>query len=282
MFEDRWLKLITDNGTVNVQEEVPGLLFLGARESPPVAITNNVKIQGVDGELPGVITYDPYELTINIGFDGYDIEDVQLAEQKLRGIFNTKGRYFIIHSQTPGKKYAVDPPSIGPPNFLDATSLSFEVSFNVYKGYSESLHETDEFSLSNGNFQFESGVLPDSNTSYRFNRAMFEVLNGSSDTIDPRHRHKLKIIIRMTTDEGFRLVNKTTGDIFEYKSDLDINRQMTLDGGYPYIQQNDVRARCGRLTNHGLITLAPGVNKFEVWGNFKNLDVQFIFPFIYR
>lgn len=282
MFDDRWLKLITDNGTVDVQEEIPGLLFLGARESPPVAISNNVKMQGVDGELPGIINYDPFNLTIYLGFDGYDIEDVDLAEQKIRGLFNTRTRYYVVHSQMPGKKYAVDPPDIGPPEFLDATALTFEITFTVYKGYAESLYDTDQFSLMSDNWQFESGLLPDNEITYTHKRSNFEIFNGSSDTINPRMRHKLKIYMQLTANNGFRLVNKTTGDIFQYKQAIDINTPLVLEGGYPYLIVNDKYSRCGRSTNHGIITLAPGYNKFEIWGNAADVNIKFIFPFIYR
>ena len=282
MFDDRWLKLITENGTVDVQEEIPGLLFLGARESPPVAISNNVKMQGVDGELPGIINYDPFNLTIYLGFDGYDIEDVDLAEQKIRGLFNTRTRYYVVHSQMPGKKYAVDPPDIGPPEFLDATALTFEITFTVYKGYAESLYDTDQFSLMSDNWQFESGLLPDSTTAYSHKRAKFEILNGSNDIINPRMRHRLKIIIRINAPNGFELVNRTTGDIFKYMKEITTSTPLTIESGSPFLHVNMSKIRCGRSTNHGIITLAPGINKFEIWGNVTGADVQFIFPFIYR
>ncbi|WP_268222259.1 phage tail domain-containing protein, partial [Staphylococcus ureilyticus] len=249
---------IFDNNISTVVTDTVGLKFLDAEEEDVEISTNAQSIQGTDGEIPGPINFGPFNLKLRFSYVASDIKDYNLFKTKLRNLFYKREYYYLTHSDSPGKKYAVHCNSCEIER-LTSTFCVYEVTFNVYKGYSESLHETDEFSLSNGNFQFESGVLPDSNTAYRFNRAMFEVLNGSSDTINPRHRHKLKIIIRMTTDEGFRLVNKTTGDIFEYKSDLDVNRQMTIDGGYPYIQQNDKRTRCGRLTNHGIITLDPGI-----------------------
>ena len=275
----RWAYIIDESGTTYISGD--DCHFLESEITEVNTKTVEQEMSGMDGVLVGANTFGPFELTLKFYYDGVDSSDLILFTEKIKKIIHTRKPMYVVHSELPARKYAFNSAKVDWEKITNSDT-TFSITFNVYKGYSESLHDTDEFSLSNGNFQFESGVLPDSNTSYRFNRAMFEVLNGSSDTIDPRHRHKLKIIIRMTTDEGFRLVNKTTGDIFEYKSDLDINRQMTIDGGYPYIQQNDVRARCGRLTNHGLITLAPGINKFEVWGNFKNLDIQFIFPFIYR
>ena len=275
----RWAYIIDESGTTYISGD--NCHFLESEITEVNTKTVEQEMSGMDGVLVGANTFGSFDLTLKFYYDGVDSSDLILFTEKIKKIIHTRKPMYVVHSELPARKYAFNSAKVDWEKITNSDT-TFSITFNVYKGYSESLHDTDEFSLSNGNFQFESGVLPDSNTSYRFNRAMFEVLNGSSDTIDPRHRHKLKIIIRMTTDEGFRLVNKTTGDIFEYKSDLDINRQMTIDGGYPYIQQNDVRARCGRLTNHGLITLAPGINKFEVWGNFKNLDIQFIFPFIYR
>lgn len=282
MSHNRWLKFITNNGVIDVQEKIPGLIFLGARESPPNPITNNIQIQGLDGELPGLINYGPFELIVSIGLDGYDVEDVELAEQKIRGVFNTKGRYYVIHSNSPGKKYAVDPPNIGTPEFLDSTALIFEITFTVYKGYSESLYDTDNYNLSDGLWQFESGVLPDSSISYEHTRQRFDILNGSNDTINPRLRHKLKIYMRLDAPNGFKLINTTTGDIFHYKVALDSNDRLLIDGAYPWLLHDLQDKRCGRNTNHGVITLAPGINKFEIWGNVSNTQTKFTFPFIYR
>lgn len=279
MLEDRWLKLITDNGTVDVQEEIPGLLFLGARESPPVAITNNVQIQGIDGDLPGFINYDPFNLTVYLGFDGYDIEDVDLAEQKIRGLFNTRTRYFLVHSQMPGKKYAVDPPEIGPPEFLDATALTFEITFNVYKGYSESLKDTSQFSLSSGEWQFEAVARADDSIKYKHTNDYFDIYNGSSDTIDPLLRHKLQIQIKADAPEGITIRNLTTGDKFVYKKPLTPSKTLMIQGVHPLLDGN----RVGIDTNWQWITLAPGYNTIKIENDsIRSIETQWSFNFIYR
>jgi len=279
VLEDRWLKLITDNGTVDVQEEIPGLLFLGARESPPVAITNNVQIQGIDGDLPGFINYDPFNLTVYLGFDGYDIEDVDLAEQKIRGLFNTRTRYFLVHSQMPGKKYAVDPPEIGPPEFLDATALTFEITFNVYKGYSESLKDTSQFSLSSGEWQFEAVARADDSIKYKHTNDYFDIYNGSSDTIDPLLRHKLQIQIKADAPEGITIRNLTTGDKFVYKKPLTPSKTLMIQGVHPLLDGN----RVGIDTNWQWITLAPGYNTIKIENDsIRSIETQWSFNFIYR
>ena len=77
---------------------------------------------------------------------------------------------------------------------------------------------------------------------------------------------------------NFKIINKKTGDVFEYKGSLKANQSFVIDGGYAYKDEK----RCGRQTNHGILKLAPGYNTFEVWGKISNFEIEFVFPFIYR
>lgn len=277
MTESRWLKIVTDKETIDLEEQLPGLIFLDTKQEYPVFYDSKVVINGLDGELPGAISFAPFNLVIRFGVDGHDSEDVYLAEQKLRNLFFKRNYYFVISSDMPNKKFAVSNPTITP-TVKDTSSIELEVTFQVYKGYSESLYMTDQYSLMSDKWQFESGVMPDADIKYKHTRQKFSIYNGSSDTINPRMRHQLQIWIRLKTTTGFQLVNKTTGDVFEYKGKLETNQSFLIDGAYPFIEKK----RCGRLTNHGLITLAPGYNDFEIWGTVSNVEMQFIFPFIYR
>lgn len=277
MTESRWLKIVTDKETIDLEEQLPGLIFLDTKQEYPVLYDSKVVINGLDGELPGAISFAPFNLILRFGVDGHDTEDVYLAEQKLRNLFFKRNYYFVITSDLPNKKFAVSNPTITP-TVKDSSSIELEVTFQVYKGYSESLYLTDQFSLGDGKWQFENGLVPDNTIKYKHTRSLFDIFNGSNDTIDPRHSHELKIRIRLATDTGFKLVNKETGDVFEYKGKLKANQSFLIDGGYPYKDQQ----RCGRQTNHGIIKLAPGYNTFEVWGKISNFEIEFVFPFIYR
>lgn len=272
-----FLKLITNSETINVQEEIPGLIFLDAKQEYPIANSNSIEIKGIDGELPGSITYSSFNLIIRLGFDGFDSIDSYLAEDALRKLFFRREYYYIITSDSPNKKYAVENPQIAP-SVKDSSTIEFELTFKVYKGYSESLYLTDQFSLGDGKWQFENGLVPDSDIKYKHTRTLFEIFNGSSDTIDPRHSHKLKIRIRLATETGFKIINKETGDVFEYTGKLKANQSFVIDGVYAYKDEK----RCGRQTNHGILRLAPGYNTFEVWGKISNFEIEFVFPFIYR
>lgn len=277
MTESRWLKIVTDKETIDLEEQLPGLIFLDTKQEYPVLYDSKVVINGLDGELPGAISFAPFNLILRFGVDGHDTEDVYLAEQKLRNLFFKRNYYFVITSDLPNKKFAVSNPTITP-TVKDSSSIELEVTFQVYKGYSESLYLTDQFSLGDGKWQFENGLVPDSDIKYKHTRTLFEIFNGSSDTIDPRHSHDLKIRIRLATETGFKIVNKETGDVFEYTGKLKANQSFLIDGGYVYKDEK----RCGRQTNHGILRLAPGYNTFEVWGKISNFEIEFVFPFIYR
>ena len=277
---EKWVKMFDDNSTT-LLTDIEGLTFLDAREDDVELKVNSVEVQGTDGVMLGPTSFGPFKLILRLFYRGVDIKDYKLIKQKLRGMLFKRTPFYIVHSDMPGKKYAV---------YCEENAITdighkygeFEISFNVYKGYSESLYDTDQFSLMSDNWQFESGLVPDDTISYNHTRTNFEIFNGSSDTINPRMRHRLKIYIRLNAKNGFRLVNKTTGDVFEYKREIDINTPLTLEGGYPFLHVNTSKIRCGRSTNHGIITLAPGYNKFEIWGNVSDVNIKFIFPFIYR
>lgn len=274
---EKRVRFFDDNKSFYLDEVIPRLRFLDAKEEDVETVVNTLEIKGTDGAMMGPSNFGPFKLVLRFSYIGEDVEDYKLVKSKLRSILYQRKPYYVLHSDMPGKKYAVYCESN---SIEDLTSRfgTFEVTFQVYKGYSESLYKTDQFSLLSDKWQFESGIMPDEEIVYNHNRQMFSIYNGSSDTINPRLRHDLKIWIRLTTKTGFKIVNKTTGDIFEYNGSLEKNQSFLLDGAYPYKDNQ----RCGRQTNKGIITLAPGYNKFEIWGSVSNFNINFIFPYIYR
>ncbi|MDN6164395.1 MAG: phage tail family protein [Tetragenococcus halophilus] len=269
-------KIITNDKTINLTD-FDNFMYLDYVENDVQMNTNTVEINGVDGVLAGASSFAPFELELNFVFSGVDIKDYHLFKSKLRSIIYQRDPYYVWHSDMPGKKYAVLP-SATKIEDLYGRNGKVTLKFSVFKGYSESLYPTDQFSLGDGKWQFENGLVPDSDIKYKHTRTLFDIFNGSSDTIDPRHSHELKIRVRLATETGFKIINKETGDVFEYTGELKANQSFVIDGGYAYKDQK----RCGRQTNHGILKLAPGYNTFEVWGKISNFEIEFVFPFIYR
>ena len=125
-------------------------------------------------------------------------------------MFNRRHPYYVITSQMPGVKYAVNTANVTS-NLKDGSSTEIEVSLNVYKGYSESVNWTDSEFLFDSNWMFENGIPLDFTPKYTHTSNQFTIWNGSTDTINPRFKHDLKILINLNASGGFELVNYTTG-----------------------------------------------------------------------
>ncbi|MEJ7393141.1 phage tail domain-containing protein [Staphylococcus saprophyticus] len=280
------VKLITNDKTINLTD-FENFMYLDYVENDVQINTNTTEINGVDGVLTGASTFAPFELELRFMFSGVDIHDYHLFKHKLRQIIYQREPYYVWHSDMPGKKYAVLPSAT---EIEDLYSRNGEISitFSVFKGYSESLKETDQFSSSSGDWQFEGGVLADEDIKYKHNTTSFKIYNGSTDTINPLLRHKFKLIINIDAPEGFKIKNKTTSkklkdgtetDVFEYKKGIKKNQQLVINGVHPFINNK----RVGIDTNWQWLTLDKGFNEIEITGeNISNVQTQWIFPFIYR
>ena len=278
MMEDRWLKIIDENGTTNVNDHISKFIFLDAKSTYPTSVEDSITIKGIDGELPSVASFSPFNLVVKFGLDGIDEKDINLMEQILRNLFYRRKPYYVVTSDNPGRKYLVNNPDMNP-DYTDFSATRFEMTFSVKKGYSESLKDTDEFSLSSGDWQFEGGLLSDDEIKYKHDTTSFKIYNGSSDVINPLLRHRFKLIVNIDAPKGFKVNNKTTGDTFEYKKAIKRNQTLTINGVHPFINNN----RVGIDTNWQWLTLDEGFNDIEITGeNISKVSTQWIFPFIYR
>ena len=271
------VKLITNDKTINLTD-FDNFIYLDFVENDVQMNTNTTEINGVDGVLTGASTFAPFELELRFIFSGVDIHDYHLFKHKLRQIIYQREPYYVWHSDMPGKKYAVLPNAT---EIEDIYSRNGEISitFSVFKGYSESLKDTDKFSLSSGDWQFEGGLLSDDEIKYKHDTTSFKIYNGSSDTINPLLRHRFKLIVNIDAPKGFKITNKTTNDTFEYKKAIKSNQTLTINGVHPFINNN----RVGIDTNWQWLTLNEGFNDIEITGeNISKVSTQWIFPFIYR
>ena len=271
------VKLITNDKTINLTD-FDNFMYLDYVENDVQINTNTTEINGVDGVLTGANTFAPFELELRFMFSGVDIHDYHLFKHKLRQIIYQREPYYVWHSDMPGKKYAVLPSAT---EIEDLYSRNGEISitFSVFKGYSESLKDTDKFSLSSGDWQFEGGLLSNDEIKYTHNTTSFAIYNGSTDTINPLLRHRFKLVINIDAPKGFKITNKTTGDVFEYKKGIKRSQTLTINGVHPFINNK----RVGIDTNWQWLTLDEGFNDIEITGeNISNVQTQWIFPFIYR
>ncbi|MFZ8100083.1 distal tail protein Dit [Staphylococcus arlettae] len=274
----KWVKMITDNGTTDLTD-IDGLMYLDFKEEDVENRINLQEISGVDGGLLSPISFAPFNLILRFVYSGVDVTDYHLLKKQLRSMLYSRTPFYIVHSDMPGMKYAVVTDSTAIEDVYGRNG-TFEITFTVYKGYSESLYETDEYDKTSDKWQFGNGLLVNDDIKYKHNTTSFKIFNGSSDTIAPfPHRHKLIIKLNINAPKGFKLINRTTGDVFEYKKAIAKNKQIIINGIYPTIDGK----RVGIDTNHEWLTLAPGYNDIEIIGtDITQPTAEFIFPFIYR
>lgn len=272
------VRLFNDNFDVKLTDTA-NLLFLDHIEEDVEVNANTTEINGTDGVLVGPTTFGPFNLVLNFSFKGLDTKDLKLYKQKLRNILYRREPYYVWHSDMPGKKYAVYCDSNDNENLTNSFA-TFAVTFVVFKGYSESLRDTSQFSLSNDRWQLEQNILARDDVKYEHDIRYFQIYNGSSDTINPLMHHKLKIDIEINAPNGFSIVNLTNGNEFQYFKPLKNNNKLTILGVHPYLNNK----RVGKNTNYDFLTLEPGFNEILIKGKgiSNSPKTKFTFPFIYR
>lgn len=277
MIKEKWVEIWDDKENFKLTD-IYGLNFLDYELIESSVKTNEVDMPGIDGVMVGTNTLEPFDIVLNFFFDGADKHDLNLFAEKLRKKLRRRDPFYLRHSYLPGIKYAINSAEINHEK-LNHSDAEITMTFHCYKGYSESFKETNEYSLYSDNWQFENNLLSDSNIKYKHNTTSFSIYNGSTDTINPLLRHKFKLLINIDAPNGFKLENKTTGDVFEYKKPIKKNTQIMIQGVHPFIGNN----RVGIDTNWKWITLDAGYNEIEITGkNIGETSTQWIFPFIYR
>lgn len=277
MTKEKWVEIWDDKENFKLTD-IYGLNFLDYELIESSVKTNEIDMPGIDGVMVGTNTLEPFDIVLNFFFDGADKHDLNLFAEKLRKKLRRRDPFYLRHSYLPGIKYAINSAEINYEK-LNHSDAEITMTFHCYKGYSESFKETNEYSLYSDNWQFENNLLSDSNIKYKHNTTSFSIYNGSTDTINPLLRHKFKLLINIDAPNGFKLENKTTGDVFEYKKPIKKNTQIMIQGVHPFIGNN----RVGIDTNWKWITLDAGYNEIEITGkNIGETSTQWIFPFIYR
>ena len=275
--KNKWVRIFDEKENQYITD-IEGLRFLDYEEEGVENRVNATEIQSVDGVLLSPSTFGPFNLKLRFFYRGADITDYKLVKQKLRGMLFKRTPYFINHSDMPGIKYAV---------YCEENAITdiahkygeFEITFVVFKGYSESLMTTENFSLNSDYWQFGNGLVTDPNIKYVHTKRKFQIYNGSTDTVTPIHRHQIITTMNINAPNGFTLHNKTTGDKFTYNKKIRDTDTVVLNGVYPFKNKQ----HCGIDTNHEYITLAEGYNDFEVLGDGVEVkEIKFTFNFVYR
>ena len=233
MTKRRWVNIYKPSGNMSLTETIPGLQFV-EWEIPSVSTSNDdLEISGRDGVIPGAINFAPFSLVLNFYYEGNDMEDLNLFSQTMKSIVHNREPYYIAHSDMPDYKYAVNKAEIEW-EVINHGDSTFKVTFNCYKGYAESLYSTDDYNLMSSNFwQYENGLISDTDIKYIHTTNNFKIYNASSDKINPLLDHNLDIYMTVVAPNGFKMKNKTNKTEFNYLGKMKKEGTILLNKTYP-------------------------------------------------
>ena len=244
----------------------------------PVAKNEFVEFSGTNGKRLSNSSFDAFPITLSFDIRSREqsMFDLVLQKTELRELFTREPEFYLIYSKEPGKKYRVVYDSIDDER-KGAIYTRYTVNLGAIRGYSESIATTlTDFNLDE-EWQFSQGLVAE-DYKYTHQTSHFIIYNAGSFEIDPRE-HYLRIALEGESEGNLTIFNKTTGDRFIYYPSLSTNlgQTLVLDGVYPKL--NGVS--CGIDTNHGLITLAEGVNEIEIQ-NITRVKSSWDFRFLYK
>lgn len=264
------------NGQLLSLKDILGVECTDFQRKSPVLNVEYQEFSGSNGSREINSSFKAFEIEVKLYLEFKTMYDYQLKETELYAFLADDNSYYIITDREPGKRYLVRPSAISLEE-LGIRYATYSVTFNVFRGCSESLTSTlSEFDLAD-EWQFSQNLEAE-DYSYKFDASRFQVFNAGDFAINPRE-HELKITLQGESLGNATIFNRTTGERFIYYPPFSTNlgQTITLDRVYPKL--NGVN--CGIDTNLSLITLVPGINEIEIQ-NVANVKSSWDFRYLYK
>lgn len=286
---NNWFQVIYDGNNIDITD-IDGFAL---DTIEPIEIEGESQteiVDGIDGSVFKNATFKPFTIVANFIYQASDKEDFALFNQHLNSFLNMRKPYYIRHSKMKGMKYQVSPtPKIKYEN-KGNVYYYITIEFECLKGYAETadypmnsrsfnVPYESVYNIFNSQIQFGQNFNVDRTPVYNHEAKRFLIFNGSTDPIDPSYHHELVIKINIEAPNGFKMTNKTTGDVFEYKNPLKSNETLKIIGVIPFLDDIQV----GNNTNHNWITLDVGDNDIKIEGVDIGIPkTEWKFNFIFR
>ena len=232
------------------------------------------KVEGMPGEVNYGTSYTSRDVELTMWFNARDTIDYRLLRDELYAYFDSYDYFYVIETNKPTRalKIVIDN------SFRDKriTTRVGEITINartIDNPFWVSLYTTKELNDTGYSALVEKYGLVDSinsdNTKYKFTERNFTVWNGGNVTVEPEQMY-LNITV-IGASQNIEIRNKTTGET------LKINAP---HGGTLRIHGMSISMAAiniFRHTNYKYISLVPGLNEFEVIGQFTDITIDFRF-----
>lgn len=243
----------------------------------PILKNNDVEFAYTDGETEADANFQAFPFVLEFVLEVGSWVFLQTKLQEMYEVLYQRKAYYLHTNLMPGIFYKARVSDLQLTKW-NGSIAQIKIEWSVIKGCGESFGTTlKPFTLESEEWQIGQGVLAEDHQ-YIHTKNHIQIYNGGSFEINPR-MHELKITIQTYSQGGFKLTNRTTGEMFKFNDNerLYDTDTVVIDG--PKIYKNGIR--CGRLTNLGLISLSPGINEIDI-DNVSRVKTSWDFRFLYK
>lgn len=200
------------------------------------------------------------KITANFQIEADNYTDFDSLRDEMFQIFNSMEKFYIIRDLQPTKRMEVSVEGSFDIDYVTLEDGEFSVDFVIHSVYLESNQTT----------------LESNPTGYTYTTTTFTIDNKGHIPIDPRFM-PLLITYTGASLNPFTIKNVTTGDTWIHNGTSLTNDIIRLD---------KVRSTKNSLsilgsTNRKLITLAKGLNQFQLSGTSGAFEISFDFRYYY-
>lgn len=241
------------------------------------------EIPGRNGVADYGTNYTHRDVNLTMWVEAQNTMDYRLIRNDLYAFFDKYDALYVAETHLPSRvlKIAVDETYI--PDRLTRLHAQIDITCRTIDSvFWESMYTTlelhdDGYSALAEKYGLADNIHQDYQK-YRFTTNNFTVWNASNTPtmgVDPEAFGLNITIGLLSTDDVFKLTNKTTGETFEWRKPVN-DRNIYIRG--MNISEGTAVPFALRNTNRRFISLIPGKNEFEVsGGEFSQISFEFRF-----
>jgi hypothetical protein len=253
-----YIETLDDN---NYELEFIGLQPKSFKVDPLLPRATSETLDGVDGFIDVETTFEGRSLRATFLISAKSLDHYIHLRNFIHKTFDGKTYFYIIEKNDPSKRWKVKTVSQYNIERINPVTGMFEVEFISPSPYAESRLSTSSPYIASNN--------------RGFNETSFSLWNEGDISVDPR---VFPLVITFKgTSSNLIIRNKTTGDEWQYLGNTVSDDLIILDG----IRATKNNISIFGQTNRKLITLAVGINEFEIIGATSPFEVTFDFRYYY-
>lgn len=225
-----------DNQKINLS--IYGLLGLALIPESPSYAVDTERAKGGQGAIPLSKQLNPRNLQARFKVESFNYVDSLIKRDAIYDLLNGSESFYIGESNLYGRRWLVDSIEPWSPERYNLYTSEITLNLIAYKGHAESINKIERTHTSDFTFNNEGSI-----------------------TLDPRNQRDTEIIFQGASD-NLKIRNKTTNETWEYDGKTNPGDTILLKG----VRATKNSLSIFRDTNKRILTIAPGINEFEITG----------------